>query len=209
MFSLVNMIMTIIGTLDKSLFTISSLSSTDDNFESNYNNRKFVIDSYARVHRYFIDLWLSKTERVMSGSGFTFGSKTTKKSADIKKIADFCIVFDHRRSIGFDNNDSDKCTGYISNCLAFNNKINYQLPYKFSTWTNNWNWSWWPYSSHQFKQSQTLRRPEEINQIATTNYAIFDIRNKIISNCKANKFDDTANFDNAIKGLKIYSEFYK
>ena len=79
MFSQVNMIMTIIGTLDKSLFTISSLSSTDDNFESNYNNRKFVIDSYARVHRYFIDLWLSKTERVMSGSGFTFGSKTKKK----------------------------------------------------------------------------------------------------------------------------------
>ena len=65
--------------LDKNIITTLSISGTDNNFESKYNNRKFAIDRYARVHRYFIDLWLSKTESVMSGNGFTFGSKTTKK----------------------------------------------------------------------------------------------------------------------------------
>ena len=81
------------------------------------------------------------------------------------------------------------------------NKINYQLPYKFATWTNNW--SWYPHSSHQFKQNQTLKRPR--NRGAPTQVAC-TIKDKIISNCKANKLDDNANFDSVIKGMSNYIE---
>ena len=35
---------------------------------------------------------------------------------------------------GFDINSSQKCTNNVS----FNNNINYQLPYTFSKWENNW-----------------------------------------------------------------------
>ena len=45
--------------------------------------------------------------------------------------------FDHI-SKGFDKYNSRKCRGYFTNYVSFNN--NYQLPYTFAKWENNWSW---------------------------------------------------------------------
>jgi hypothetical protein len=181
--------------LDKNLYSIRHMVAGDFDFERNYNNR--IFNPYTtKIFSFRVSDWLDLAEKSVTSSGFTFGSKTTEKSADVKKTADFSIAFDHK-SIGFDNNDSGQCTGYISNCAAFKNKINYQLPYTFATWTNNW--SWLPSSSDQFKQDQTLKTPIDKEESTNATYAI---RDKIVFNCRANKFDDSANFDEIIKGLK-------
>ena len=181
--------------LDKNFATINWML-TDPDFESNYNKGQFIITQRTRIYSTPVSDYINLIEKKLSSSGFTFGSKTTAKNADVKKTASFCIAFDHK-SIGFDNNDSEQCTGDISYCAAFKNKINYQLPYTFDTWTNNW--SWLPSSSHQFKQDQTLKTP--IDKEESTN-AAYAIRNTIFLNCNATKFDDYANFDDVIKDLK-------
>ena len=119
--------------MDKDLKSIMTILESDPNYESNYNNRKFYISPVDRIHRFVYAFWLPRAEEAMSGNGFLFGSKTTQKSANVKKIAYLNIAFDHK-SIGFDSNNSEQCTGYISNCASFNNNINYQLPYKFAKW---------------------------------------------------------------------------
>ena len=73
----------------------------------------------------------------MSGNGFKLGSNFTPKSPDIRRTADYCVCFDNKGK-GFDNNHTEKCTGSFTNCVSFNNHINYTLPYTFSKWSNNW-----------------------------------------------------------------------
>ena len=63
------------------------------------------------------------------------------------------VAFDHK-SKGFDNNNTQGCTGYIANCVSFNNNINYQLSYTFEKWACNWSWN--PIKADQSKQSQGL-----------------------------------------------------
>ena len=181
--------------LDKNMRTIQYLMSSDKNFESNFNNRRFAISSNAKINGIRYADWMSKAEGEMNGNGFKFGSKTTQKSASVKRTADYSIAFDHK-SKGFDNNNSEKCTGYITNCASFKNNINYQLPYTFAKWSNNWSWN--PIKSHQSRQSQTLRTPKDT---AAATKAAYAVRDKIFSNCRANKFADSVNFDNVIKGL--------
>ena len=131
----------------------------------------------------------------MNGNGFKFGSKTTEQSTKVKRTANYCVAFDHK-SKGFDNNNSKGCAGYISNCASFKNNINYQLPYVFETWSNNWSWS--HIKSAQSKQTQTLKSPKNAST-ATKNF--YTIRDAIVKNCRANKFNDTLNFDTVIKNL--------
>ena len=73
----------------------------------------------------------------MNGNRFKFGSKITPQNISVKIIADYCIAIVHKWK-GIDNNNSQGYTGYITNCVAFNNNINYQLPYVFAKWNNNW-----------------------------------------------------------------------
>ena len=181
--------------LDKNMRTIQYLMSSDVDYESNFNKGRFAISSNAKIDRIKYSEWMSRAERVMKGNGFKFGSWTTQKSPSVKRTADYCIAFDHK-SKGFDNNNSEKCTGYITNCASFNNKINYQLPYTFASWSNNWSWN--PIGTHQIQQKQSLKTPKD-KFIATR--LVYNIRDRIISNCKANKFIDTFNFDNVIKRL--------
>ena len=181
--------------LDKNIRTVQYLMSSDANYESNFNNRKFAISSSAKINGMKYSDWMAKAEGEMNGNGFKFGSKTTQKSPSVKRTADYSIAFDHK-SKGFDNNNSEKCTGYITNCASFKNNINYQLPYTFASWSNNWSWD--PISSHQAKQSQTLKTPKDKNAATKAAYAV---RDKIFSNCRANKFADAVNFDSVIKGL--------
>ena len=180
--------------LDKNLWTIQQLMSSDKSFESNYNNRRFSI-SNGKIAGVSAMSWLAKAQEEMNGNGFKFGSKTTAQSPQVYRKAVYSVAFDHK-SKGFDNNNSQGCTGYIANCVSFNNKINYQLPYTFEKWASNWSWN--PLSSHQSKQNQGLHYP---NDYVASTKAFYAIRDKIVQNCAANKFDDSVNFDSTIKSL--------
>ena len=86
---------------------------------------------------------------------------------------------------------------YITNCASFNNIINYQLPYTFEKWSNNWSWN--PIKSDHAKQIKTLITPKDKN---TATKAVYAFRNKIFTNFRANKLADVFNFDSVIKGLR-------
>ena len=97
---------------------------------------------------------------------------------------------------GFDNNNSENCSGYFTNCVSFKNKINYQLPYTFAKWSNNWSWS--PSNVDQRNMKETLKTPSD-TESATKNF--YSIRDKIIKSVAENKFPDDVNFDKVIKSL--------
>ena len=181
--------------LDKNLRTIEYIMSSDSSFEINYKNKKHVVSGSAKIAGISYNTWLSKAQTEMNGNGFKFGSQTTVKSTSVIRTAEYCVAFDHKAK-GFDNNNSENCSGYISYCAAFNNNINYQLPYVFKKWENNWSWN--PIKSHQAKQSETLKSPKDKSG-ATKNF--YKIRDAIISNCQQNKFSDKTNFDAVIKAL--------
>jgi len=180
--------------LDKNLWTVQQLIASDSSFESNYKNKKFSI-SNGKIAGMSATTWYSKAEGEMNGNGFKFGSKTTAQSTSVYRKAVYSVAFDHK-SKGFDNNNSQGCTGYIANCVSFNNNINYQLPYTFEKWASNWSWN--PIKADQSKQSQGLHTPSDKSSATKAFYAI---RDKIISNCAANKFADSVNFDSTIKAL--------
>ena len=180
--------------LDKNMWTIQQLMASDPNFEANYKNKKFSI-AKGKIAGMSASSWLAKAQNEMNGNGFKFGSKTTVQSTSVKRKAVYSVAFDHK-SKGFDNNNSQKCSGYIANCVSFNNNINYQLPYVFEKWASNWSWN--PIKADQSQQNQGLHVPKDKNGATKQFYAI---RNKIITNCAASKFDDSVNFDNVIKGL--------
>ena len=180
--------------LDKNMWTVQQLMASDPNFESNYKNKKFSI-SNGKIAGMSASSWLSKAQTEMNGNGFKFGSKTTAQSTSVYRKAVYSVAFDHK-SKGFDNNNSKNCLGYIANCVSFNNNINYQLPYVFEKWASNWSWN--PIKADQSQQNQGLHVPKDKSGATKQFYAI---RNKIITNCAASKFDDAVNFDSVIKAL--------
>ena len=180
--------------LDKNMWTVQQLIQSDSNFESNYKNKKFST-SNGKIAGVSASEWLSKAASAMNGNGFKFGSKTTAQSPSVVRKADYCVAFDHK-SKGFDNNNSQKCTGIFSNCVSFNNKINYQLPYTFSKWENMW--SWGATNKEQNSMSQTLKTPSNTNA-AQKNF--YTVRDDIVKAVYANTFPDTISFDEVIKKL--------
>ena len=180
-------------TLDKNMWTVQQLMESDSDFESNYKNKKFNIDK-GKINGISAKEWLSQASGAMNGNGLKFGSKYTPQGPNIKRTAEWCVVFDHKNK-GFDNNGSQKCTGYFTNCVSFNNNINYQLPYTFSKWENNW--SWGAKSKDQNSMNQTLKKPSNENS-ATKNF--YSVRDQIIKAVYANTFP-IVTFDDAIKKL--------
>jgi hypothetical protein len=182
------------ASLDTNMWTIQQIMAADSSFASNYKNGKFDA-SKGKINGMSVSSWLSKASDEMNGNGFKFGSKTTEQSTSVIRTADYCVAFDHK-SKGFDNNNSEGCTGKITNCVSFKNNINYQLPYVFASWSNNWSWK--ATKSDQSKQSQTLKTPGNISSATSSFYSV---RDKIVSSVNANKMPDGINFDNAIKSL--------
>ena len=180
--------------LDKNMWTVQQLMQSDSNFENNYKSKKFNANN-GKIAGVATSQWLSKASSAMNGNGFKFGSKTTQKSPSVMRKAEFSVAFDHK-SKGFDNNNSEKCTGIFSNCVSFNNKINYQLPYTFSKWENMW--SWGAKNKEQNSMNQKLKTPSNANS-ATKNF--YAVRDSIVQAVYANTFPDTISFDNAIKSL--------
>jgi hypothetical protein len=180
--------------LDTNLHTVKQIMEADPDFLTNYNNNNFDT-SKGKIGGMTVSAWVTKAKEEMNGNGFKFGSATTAKDPAVQRIADYCVAFDHT-SKGFDNNNTESCTGYISNCVSFQNNINYQLPYTFALWTNNWSWS--AKKSEQSKQSQTLNTPS--NKTTATNSA-YAVRDKIVEAVYANKMPDGVNFDDFIDSL--------
>ena len=180
--------------LDKNMWTVQQLIASDPNFENNYKNKKFSTDN-GQIAGVSASSWLSKAAGEMNGNGFKFGSKTTEQSPSVIRTAEYCVAFGHK-SKGFDNNNSQKCTGIFSNCVSFKNKINYQLPYTFSKWENMW--SWGATKNEQHSMDQDLKTPSNTNNAEKTFYSV---RDSIIKAVYANTFPDNINFDNAIKSL--------
>ena len=180
--------------LDKNMWTIQQLIASDSSFESNYKNKKFSLNN-GKINGESASTWVSQAQGSMNGNGFKFGSKTTVQSTDVVRTAEYCVAFDHK-SKGFDNNNSQKCSGYFSNCASFNNRINYQLPYTFKKWENMW--SWGATYKEQNSMSQTLKTP---SNTATAQKSFYSVRDQIIKAVYANTFPDTINFDTVIKNL--------
>ena len=180
--------------LDKKMITIQHLIESDNNFENNYINKKFSIDD-GKINGMKAKEWVTHANKKMNGNGFKLGSEFTLKSPEIKRTLEYCVVFDHKNK-GFDNNNSEKCTGSFTNCVAFNNLINYTLPYNFIHWKNNW--SWGAKRGEQKSMKKTLLKPSDPKSVIKQFY---EIRDKINNATKANKFPDDINFDNVIKSL--------
>ena len=180
--------------LDNNMWTVQMMIESDSNFESNYKNKKFSYDN-AKINGISAKEWVTQATTKMNPNGFKFGSAITPKSKDIIRKCDYCAAFDHNGK-GFDNNNSQKCTGYFTHCASFNNRINYVLPYTFAKWENNWSWS--AKKSEQKDTNQTLKKPSNANS-ASKNF--YSIRDQIIKTVKDNKFPDNINFDKAISSL--------
>ena len=180
--------------LDKNMWTIQMMMESDSNFENNYKNKKFSYDK-AKINGIEAKEWVFQASSKMNPNGFKLGSAFTPKSKDIIRKCDFCVAFDHNGK-GFDNNNSQNCTGYFTNCISFNNRINYSLPYTFAKWDNNWSWN--PKLLEKTKKDQILKKPNNINS-ALKNF--YSIREQIIKTVTANKFPDNINFDEAISNI--------
>lgn len=179
--------------LDKNMLSIQHIIKSDPNFESNYKNKNYNIDS-AKIGDDSVQKWIDNAADSMNGNGFSFGSKYTKQDTSIVRTADYCVAFNHKKK-GFNNNNSVNCLGKFSNCVSFGNDINYQLPYTFDKFENNYGWG---ARKNSFKTEAEIETPRNTAQIEAQ---IYSVRDKIIESVYANTFPDSINFDEIIDNL--------
>ena len=180
--------------LDKNMLTIQQLIDSNSNYEKNYLNKKFSIEN-CKIDGKLANDWVNSANSRTKGNGFQFGFAYSAFASSLKRIAEFSVSFDHKL-IGFDNNYSKKYKGYFSNCASFNNKINYQLPYVFEKWSNNW--SWGASELDQNDMEETLKTP---SKISSAQKQFYTVRDQIIKIVYENKFPDDINFDKSIMNL--------
>ena len=86
----------------------------------------------------------------------------------------------------------------MTNCVSFNNDINYILPYSFAKWSDNW--SWGSRNNDKFNNNEiTTKKPSNTN---SAQRLIYSVRDQIIKAVYANMFPDNINFDSVISSLK-------
>ena len=181
--------------LDKNLRTIKEIMESDPSFVSNYYHKKYNIDN-AYLEGMSVQEWIAKFNPRLEGNGFTFGNANSSQSIDVKRNALSCIAFDHK-SGGFIDNYNHKYNGYFTDCVSFNNGINYKLPFTFSKWTNNWSWA--SRNKNQINQDLTTKLPSNVNIVQRS---VYSVRDQIVNSVFANMFPDGINFDNVIFNLK-------
>ena len=180
------------NSLDKNLWTIQQIIDSDKDFENNYKNKKYNINN-ASINGENVKEYFSKANGYMNGNGFQFGNNG--KNSGGRNIAENCIAFNHK-SIGFDNYGNQKSIGLFTNCVSFNNDINYQLPFNFDKWENNWSWN--AKSKEQNQMEQILKKPNNSNSYQKLISSI----NEIIANLvNENSFPDNIDFDLVINAL--------
>ena len=181
--------------LDKNMWTIQEIINSDENFVSNYYNKKFNIDN-AKIQRRSVKEWISLVHPKMTGDGFIFGNRNSTQSIDVKRNSMYNVAFDHKNG-GFIDDFNHKYNAYITNCVAFNNGINYKLPYTLSKWSNNWSWN--GKNNDKLNGNVELKQPANLNSAQRSFYSV---RDQIIRSVNANMFPDGINFDSAINGLR-------
>ena len=139
--------------------------------------------------------WISRIQPRLDGNGFTFGNANSSQSIEVKRNALYCVSFDHKQG-GFIDNYNHKYNAYFTNCVSFNNNINYKLAFTFSKWADNW--SWGSKTKDQLNK-ETTKKPSNTN---TAQRSFYTVRDQIIRAVSANMFPDGINFDNTITRLK-------
>ena len=177
--------------LDKNLFTIQQIMENDPSFVSNYYNNKYSIDG-SYMYGITVKEWISEISPRLEGNGFTFGKGNSSQSIDVKRNALYCASFDHKAG-GFIDNFNHRYNAFITNCAAFNNGINYKLPYTFSRWSNNW--SWGSKNNDQLNEGISTNKPSNVNR---GQRLLYTVRDQISQAVSANMFPDGVNFDSAI-----------
>ena len=181
--------------LDKNMWTIQNIIESDSNFVNNYYNKKYNINN-AFIEEIRASSWIAQVSPKMDGNGFIFGNRNSSQSIDVKRNSLYNVAFDHK-SGGFVDNFNHKYNAYITDCVSFNNDINYRLPYTFSKWTNNW--SWGSKNKDQLNGGVTTEKPTNSNSAQRSFYTV---RDQIINSVSANMFPDSVNFDRVITSLK-------
>ena len=181
--------------LDKNLWTIQEIIKSDPNFVSNYYNKKYNVEN-AYIGRLLVDSWTVIVEPKMEGNGFTFGNRNSSQSIDVKRNSFYNVVFDHK-SGGFIDNFNHKYNAFFTDCVSFNNKVNYRLTYTFSRWINNWSWG-----SNNKDQLNGDVKTKEPNNPFSAQRSSYSVRDQIIKSVSANMFPDGINFDRTIASLR-------
>ena len=182
--------------LDKRLITLQEVLKTDENFASNYYNKKYNINN-AKIGDTSLGEWVNKMVPRMKGEGFTFGYINSTQSIDVKRNSFFNVAFNNKAG-GFTDNYNHRYNAFVTDCVSFNNAINYKLPYyTFSKWSNNWSWN--SRYAENLNGNPSLLKPRNVNA-AQRNF--YNVRNQITNAAFANMFPDNVNFDNVISTLQ-------
>ena len=186
--------------LDKKLWTIKQFIESDPNFATNYYNKKYSIDN-AHIEGHPAKNWTSKIQSKirLEGNGFTLGSENKTQGSEVKRNIQYCIAFGNKEGGFIDNYINHKSYSvYMTNCVSFNNYINYRLPYTFSKWSDNWSWD--SKNDDKFDNNKiTTKMPTNTNSVQKL---IYSVRDQIIKSVFADTFPENINFDSSISSLK-------
>ena len=182
--------------LDKRLITLQEVLKTDENFASNYYNKNFNIKN-AKIGDISLGEWVAKMIPKLKGEGFTFGYINSTQSIDVKRNSFFNVAFNNKAG-GFTDNYNHRYNAFVTDCVSFNNAINYKLPYYIlSKWSNNWSWN--SRYAENLNGNPSLLKPRNVNA-AQRNF--YSVRNQITNAVFANMFPDNVNFDKVISTLQ-------
>ena len=133
----------------------------------------------------------------LKGEGFTFGYINSTQSIDVKRNSFFNVAFNNKAG-GFTDNYNHRYNAFVTDCVSFNNAINYKLPYYIlSKWSNNWSWN--SRYAENLNGNPSLLKPRNVNA-AQRNF--YSVRNQITNAVFANMFPDNVNFDKVISTLQ-------
>ena len=180
--------------LDKNMWTVQEIMKSDPNFISNYYNKKYNVDN-AKIKGMGVNEWIFRVQPRLDGNGFTFGNVNSSQSIETKRNSLYCASFDNKEG-GFVDNYNHKYNAYFTNCVSFNNIINYRLLFTFSRWSENWSWG---SRDKDVLNKVTTQKPSNTN---TVQRSIYTVRDQIIRAVYANMFPDNINFDSVITRLK-------
>ena len=185
--------------LDKKLWTIKQFVESDPNFSNNYYNKNYSIDN-AHIEGHSAKNWTSKlqSKTTLEGNGFTLGGSNRYQGIEVKRNILYCIAFENKDGGFVDIYDHHRYNTNMTNCVSFNNDINYRLPFTFSKWSDNW--SWGSRNNDKFNNNEvTTKKPSNAN---SAERIINSVRDQIIKSVFANTFPENVNFDSVISSLK-------
>ena len=120
----------------------------------------------------------------------------SSQSIDVKRNSLFNVAFNNKAG-GFVDNFNHRYNAFITDCVAFNNRINYKFEnYTLSKWSNNWSWN--SRTPEQLRDNAKLNKPTNVN---AAQRQFINVRNQITNAVFANMFPDGVNFDRAIRSL--------